>query len=607
MQKTLTALCCLFALESMALDPAHFTITRITAPYFIVDGNAPTSINKAYVGFEVKNNSNSATTYTSLKFTITSIGTTVAGQNYTLLSPANGITNVGTLAPGESRTCYYYVSYPASVSPEGIFNLQLSDLTATNKTQTINIRNRSCISANAGGTATQTITNQDMIGAIVIDDVTYVVGNVQNGDENDFQVAVSSQFDPTKITLLGTQVIASSVPGINVGTTDSLYFISGNGSNGATVTVRWTFKIVGTNFTTYLLPCAGATSGSTNYKYALNTALGPGTPITVSSASNPLTITKTSDQPTYGFNAPAVFTITITNPGAYAVTVDRITDELPAGFSFQSIHATSQATALNSITYPLNGATGTISFEGGVTSGSSLSYYIPAGGTFIIKYTATSGNVNASNLTTTVRDYIGTTEVGTAQNTVNVSGTLPVTLARFDVVRQGSEVLLQWETSFESNTRSFIVERATGNESFGMIGEVAATGNSSILRSYSYTDRSPSKGINYYRIRIMDTDGSSKLSSIRAINMGNKGMSEIMSVFPNPAGSETTIRLFTQSAERVRVSIYDMHGRIAREHILSCVGGLNDLKIDLSGLPAGGYNIKLSLGTSDLNCRFVKM
>src|SRR5690348_15070441 len=167
MKNALTALFLLCFANAWSLNPAHFTITRVTAPYFVVDGNSPTTITKAYVGFEVTNNSNSATTYTNLKFTITSIGTTVAGQNYSLVSPASGVINIGTLAPGESKVCYYYVSYPANVTPQATYNLQLSDNTASWKTQSITIRNRSTISANAGGTATQSISNQDLIGGII--------------------------------------------------------------------------------------------------------------------------------------------------------------------------------------------------------------------------------------------------------------------------------------------------------------------------------------------------------------------------------------------------------------------------------------------------------
>src|SRR4030095_840869 len=122
----------------------------------------------------------------------------------------------------------------------------------------------------------------------------------------------------------------------------------------------WTFRITGVNFTTYLLPCAGSTSGSTNYKYALNTSLGSGTPITISSSANPLTITKTSDQSLYLVNNTATFTITIANPGGYAVTIDKVIDSLPPGFSFAAFHAASQVTASNSTSVPIAGATNSI-------------------------------------------------------------------------------------------------------------------------------------------------------------------------------------------------------------------------------------------------------
>src|SRR5205814_10470419 len=112
MKLKFTLLVLIVSAQANALDPNHFTITKISSPYFIVDGNSPSTITKAYAGFEVKNNSNSATTYSGLKFTITSIGTSVSGQNYSVLSPASGIINVGTLAPGETKVCYYYISYP---------------------------------------------------------------------------------------------------------------------------------------------------------------------------------------------------------------------------------------------------------------------------------------------------------------------------------------------------------------------------------------------------------------------------------------------------------------------------------------------------------------
>lgn len=590
MKTIFTLVIFLISITSQALDPNHFTVTRISAPYFVVDGNSPATITKAYVGFEIKNNSNSATTYSGIRFTVTSITSSVVGQTYSILSPTSGQVNVGTLAPGQSKVCYFYVSYPASVTPAATFNVQLSDNTAGAKTQSFVISNRSSISANAGGTATQSFTNQDLIGGIITDDVTYAVGNVQNNDEADFQVSVSANFDATKMTLLATQVISSTVPGVPAGTTDSLYFITGNGSNGASVTIRWTFRISGYNFTNYVLPCAGATSGNTNYKYALNTALGAGTPVVVSSAANPLTITKTSDKNMYRTNATATFTITITNPGAYGVTIDKIVDQLPAGFSFLAIDGASNVTAANSTAVPATNAVGTINFEGGVNSGSNTSYYVPAGSSIIIRYTAKAPASNAVNLSTTVRDYIGTTEVGSGNNTVGVSATLPVTLTGFRANIVNGYPLLQWSTAGEINVDGFQIERSVNNQ-FDKIGFVPAAGNGS---SYSFIDSFAVRGNNYYRLKLTDRDGQFTYSAVVLVNWQSKGFS-VQSMYPVPVKDGLTINLTSEKNQQLNIRITDVAGRLLQQTTRQCVSGANLIQVNnLGTLTSGQYFITIS-------------
>ena len=607
MKTTFTLLFLCLVISASALDPNHFTITRVTAPYFIVDGNSPSIITQAYVGFEVKNNSNSATTYSGLKFTITSIGTSVVGQNYSIVAPVNGIVNVGTLAPGATKVCYYYVSYPANTAPIATFNVQLSDATASNKTQSFNIYNRSSISANAGGTATQTFTNQDLIGGTIIDDVTYAVGNVQNGDESDFQVAVSSMFDPTKITLLSTKIISSSVPGIPVNTTDSLYFITGNGTNGATITIRWTFRITGTNFTTYLLPAAGSTSGSTNYKYALNTSLGSGTPVTVSSSANPLTISKTSNQSLYVTNSTATFTITITNPGIYDVTIDKVTDQLPTGFTFQAFDASSGVTFSNSTSVPTSGATGNISFEGGVTSGGNTSYLIPAGGSIIIRYTATAPSSNASNLLTTTKDYIAATEVGSAQNTVSVSTTLPVSLVSFKANWVNEKVKLDWSTSNENNSSFFELERSNDNNGFMIIGKVAAAGNSFAKTDYSFTDAFPQAGINYYRLKMTDLDQHYEYSSVVALKKSENNIA-INNVYPNPFINEIEVSVILNKEQNIRLNLINYEGKLLTWKEQKCKGGTNTILFkNLEKFTRGTYLLQFITEDGVMNKKMVKV
>ena len=455
-------------LKGFSLNPNDFIIKRITAPYFIVDGNNPTIYTRAYVGFEVTNKLTSGITYSNLKFNIASINSSITGQNYTLISPANGIINVGTLAPGQSKVCYYYVSYPTAQAnqPQAIasFNLSLTDLTATGKNQSENIYNRSSISANAGGLTQASVNNEDILGGYILDTITYTVGNVRNGDENDFQVAVTPGFDPTRLTLISTKVLASNVPNITAGTTDSLFFISGNGSPGASVKMLWKFKITGYDFTSFLLPCAGATSGSTNYKYALNTDLGLGSPISVSASANTLSITKTSDKAVYcSTNDPiAKFTITISNAGSFPVSLDKIVDTLPTGFAYQSIDGSSEITNTNAVSLPTIGATGILLFEGGVTVGTNTSFEIPAGGSLKLVYNASVPSGTNINLSSSSGGFIGITSIGSTS--LNISTSCEISPIAVDDSYSTNE-----NESITGNVSSNDTPSSDGGNSWGLV------------------------------------------------------------------------------------------------------------------------------------------
>jgi uncharacterized repeat protein (TIGR01451 family) len=574
-----------YCATSSALNSADFSVTRISAPYFIVDGNTPATLTSAYVGFEIKNTSSSIT-YTNLKFSVTSIVSSIPAMVYQIQSPANGINIVGTLAPGQTKVCYFYVSYPTSKtqSPTATFNTSLTDNTASAKNTSFNIYNRTSISANAGGIATQSFSSQDIIGGIVTDTVTYAVGNVQAGDETDFQIAVSAQFDPTKIILLSTKVWSSSIPQINAGATDSLYFITGSGSNGATVRIIWTFKIASTNFTTYLLPCAGSTSGNTNYKYALNTALGQGTPITVSNNANPLTITKTSNKPVYQVNETATFTVNICNPGAFGVTIDRIVDQLPTGFTFQSVTASSQVNAANSTSIPANTATGNITFEGGVVSGANTSYYIPAGGCFSLAYTAVAPSSPAANLQTTVRDYVGATEVGSAQNTVSViDGVVPIKWLSFNANKQSNKVLLTWQVQ-ETEVLFYEIEKSLDGSYFKKLTAQNSKGNG--LHTYTQEDFVAEANNIFYRIKQIDLNGNTSYSAIVKVSTQTENKIE---VFPNPIKTVTTITGVKKGSE---VSIINAAGKLIQTIKVTA----NSFTLNMSNYVTGTYFLQTNYG-----------
>ena len=406
------AISSLFSIQSFALNPADFTVTRVTAPFFPVDANQPTTFTRGYVGFEIKNVSSSS--YADLKFSIESIVSSTSGFN--VLFPSSKTFSIGGLAAGQSHVCYFYVSYPANSNAiASTINTKLSDNSITSKATPFAMVNRSMITSPAGGNTRQSATvasNGD-----IVDDITYTIAQPRAGNEADFQPSVSNLFDPSKLILVSTQIISSEVGGINVGSTDSLFFkLTNSGINNNQVIIRYRFKPGGLNTRTFVLPYCGATSGQ-QYKYILRDSGGVNG---LALGSETLVLTKSSDKSVYNVCDTAVFTIKIQNNSPLNFSVDSINDKLPTRFGFIGFTPSSQIQNSLCSSRPMNMDTSNIRFIGGVISNGNSSFYIPAGQSLTLQYFAKVSCLPVTNVTTQASGYIGGEEFDHDTNTVTV-------------------------------------------------------------------------------------------------------------------------------------------------------------------------------------------
>ncbi len=97
---------------------------------------------------------------------------------------------------------------------------------------------------------------------------------------------------------------------------------------------------------------------------------------------------------------------------------------------------------------------------------------------------------------------------------------LPIELVGFETSVEGAGVLLKWSTASEIDNDHFTVERSSDAVLFDGIGRVAAIGQSNTLQHYSFKDMAPGRGINYYRLRQTDTDGTTTFSSVISVEIG---------------------------------------------------------------------------------------
>jgi uncharacterized delta-60 repeat protein len=167
---------------------------------------------------------------------------------------------------------------------------------------------------------------------------------------------------------------------------------------------------------------------------------------------------------------------------------------------------------------------------------------------------------------------------------------LPVNLLSFTASRQNSAVQLQWRTSVEYRAVRFEIERSRDGNTYTKIGEVDATGNSSATLTYGFTDAQPFAGLNQYRLRIVNDDGSIQYSRVALIRFDNKVS---IQAYPNPVKSVLNVQV-KADAGMVRLQVIDASGRVVKQLQAISVGGVMSVPVDMSSLPAGWYLLQVN-------------
>lgn len=175
---------------------------------------------------------------------------------------------------------------------------------------------------------------------------------------------------------------------------------------------------------------------------------------------------------------------------------------------------------------------------------------------------------------------------------------LPVTLLYFTGERLDHEnVLLKWQTGAEVNNDHFELERTLNpSAGFQTIGMIKGKGTTSTNTNYQFIDHNDYNTYTYYRLKQIDMDGSFTNSTIIAIKGGVSIL--IIKAFPNP-GQEKYIRFKVTGLDQTSgavVLVYDMQGRLIYQNLNITVSPEEELKLNLSNLPAGKYNVQLSVG-----------
>lgn len=223
---------------------------------------------------------------------------------------------------------------------------------------------------------------------------------------------------------------------------------------------------------------------------------------------------------------------------------------------------------------------------GGVTPGVMTS---PNGTTWTQRTAATVNQWQAVTYANGLFVAVATTGTGNRVMTSGTFGVVPVKLLSFTGKSKDRSIELQWQTATETNTGHFEIERSKNGSDFYKIGTVASAGNSTVTKSYNFTDAMPLTDANYYRLKQSDLDGKFEYSNIIILN--TKGIN--ISVFPNPASNKLTIHTDTDLMNST-AQLYSATGKLEKTIIIKNAAET----IDISRLSKGVYTIKFKNGSA---------
>ncbi|NNV54021.1 PKD domain-containing protein [Limnovirga soli] len=162
---------------------------------------------------------------------------------------------------------------------------------------------------------------------------------------------------------------------------------------------------------------------------------------------------------------------------------------------------------------------------------------------------------------------------------------LPVNLISFTAFNSGDKNTLQWKSGSEINSNRYELERSFDGRNFEKFASVASKNNPTGA-TYTYSDNIALVKINtfYYRIKMVDNDGSFKYSQV--INLKLSGRVERISVLGNITNGPVKILVpASMLVKPIQANIISNSGAVVKRTIVNNMSSI----IDIRSLAAGSY------------------
>ena len=188
-------------------------------------------------------------------------------------------------------------------------------------------------------------------------------------------------------------------------------------------------------------------------------------------------------------------------------------------------------------------------------------------------------------------DYNTPVITNTATTIIKIPNPVPLKLISFSAVPQNDNtVSLYWNTDNEINTKHFVIEMSTDGLRFTAITNVIAKGRAS--NNYNASVADVNTGIVFYRLKMVDNDGSFTYSPI--IKIDKRKNTSGIAVLTNPVKDFIVISTSDKSLNNTQANIISMQGVVVKTFTVR----EGSQTIDIKDLPNGVYYLRTITGSN---------
>ena len=159
---------------------------------------------------------------------------------------------------------------------------------------------------------------------------------------------------------------------------------------------------------------------------------------------------------------------------------------------------------------------------------------------------------------------------------------LPVELTSFTARTAPQGVTVAWATASEKDAATFRLERSPDGQQWQTWRSVPATNHAAGAR-YAALDAAPLPGTSYYRLLMVDQDGTSAYSTVQSVTL--TAPAATLEAFPNPAGQFLTVRPATPGDQ---LQVLNSTGQVVWHQ----TDGSPSTQISVAAWPAGLYYVR---------------